>query len=341
MLTMSEDHDTALTALRDGAAGYLVKGAGPERVEHAAARRRRRRRRPRPRPRRRRQRAGPGPSPLRLAARSRSSPSASSTCSGWSPRGSTTTPSPGGSCSARRPCATTCRTSSPRSTPPTARRPSCWPAASASATVIWARSSTSGSGRVRSHLSGTNAPVLGALRPARRARRRRRRPSTGTDARAPCARVLRLGRGAEARLAVPAVDPHRRQPDARAGSWSWYSDSATCSSWLPVPMPRPATAASRASKLAGAGLYEPTSSAVTMASNCTPRRSLLAANDWRSTFDRMTSAKRSCSRASASAESGNAGHRGTDAPNVCRSSAVVPRRSDRRCGRARRPSTSG
>jgi DNA-binding NarL/FixJ family response regulator len=35
MLTMTDDHDTALTALRDGACGYLVKGAGPERVEHA------------------------------------------------------------------------------------------------------------------------------------------------------------------------------------------------------------------------------------------------------------------------------------------------------------------
>lgn len=35
MLTMSEDHDTAMTALRDGASGYLVKGAGPERVERA------------------------------------------------------------------------------------------------------------------------------------------------------------------------------------------------------------------------------------------------------------------------------------------------------------------
>lgn len=35
MLTMSDDQDTALTALRDGASGYLVKGAGPERVEHA------------------------------------------------------------------------------------------------------------------------------------------------------------------------------------------------------------------------------------------------------------------------------------------------------------------
>ena len=35
VLTMSEDHETALTALRDGARGYLVKGAGPQRVEHA------------------------------------------------------------------------------------------------------------------------------------------------------------------------------------------------------------------------------------------------------------------------------------------------------------------
>jgi DNA-binding NarL/FixJ family response regulator len=35
MLTMSEDLDGALTALRDGASGYLVKGAGAERVEHA------------------------------------------------------------------------------------------------------------------------------------------------------------------------------------------------------------------------------------------------------------------------------------------------------------------
>jgi len=35
MLTMSEDLDNALTALRDGASGYLVKGAGPERVEQA------------------------------------------------------------------------------------------------------------------------------------------------------------------------------------------------------------------------------------------------------------------------------------------------------------------
>jgi DNA-binding NarL/FixJ family response regulator len=35
LLTMSEDSDTALTALRDGASGYLVKGAGPQRVESA------------------------------------------------------------------------------------------------------------------------------------------------------------------------------------------------------------------------------------------------------------------------------------------------------------------
>jgi DNA-binding NarL/FixJ family response regulator len=35
MLTMSEDLDGALGALRDGASGYLIKGAGPERVEGA------------------------------------------------------------------------------------------------------------------------------------------------------------------------------------------------------------------------------------------------------------------------------------------------------------------
>jgi DNA-binding NarL/FixJ family response regulator len=35
LLTMSEDLDGALTALRDGVNGYLVKGAGPDRVEHA------------------------------------------------------------------------------------------------------------------------------------------------------------------------------------------------------------------------------------------------------------------------------------------------------------------
>ena len=35
MLTMSDDGDTMRTALRDGACGYLVKGAGPERVENA------------------------------------------------------------------------------------------------------------------------------------------------------------------------------------------------------------------------------------------------------------------------------------------------------------------
>jgi DNA-binding NarL/FixJ family response regulator len=35
VLTMSEDHDTVLTALHDGARGFLVKGAGPDRVERA------------------------------------------------------------------------------------------------------------------------------------------------------------------------------------------------------------------------------------------------------------------------------------------------------------------
>lgn len=35
MLTMSDDHETALAALRDGASGYLAKGTGPARLEHA------------------------------------------------------------------------------------------------------------------------------------------------------------------------------------------------------------------------------------------------------------------------------------------------------------------
>jgi DNA-binding NarL/FixJ family response regulator len=35
VLTMSEDHETVLTALRDGARGYLVKGAAPNQVEQA------------------------------------------------------------------------------------------------------------------------------------------------------------------------------------------------------------------------------------------------------------------------------------------------------------------
>ena len=44
LLTMSEDHDTVLTALRDGARGYLVKGTGPgpRRARAAGGRRRRR-----------------------------------------------------------------------------------------------------------------------------------------------------------------------------------------------------------------------------------------------------------------------------------------------------------
>jgi DNA-binding NarL/FixJ family response regulator len=35
ILTMSEDHEPMLTALRDGARGYLIKGAGPDQVEKA------------------------------------------------------------------------------------------------------------------------------------------------------------------------------------------------------------------------------------------------------------------------------------------------------------------
>lgn len=35
VLTMSEDHHAAVSAIRDGARGFLVKGADPSRVEHA------------------------------------------------------------------------------------------------------------------------------------------------------------------------------------------------------------------------------------------------------------------------------------------------------------------
>ena len=121
MLTMSEDHDTALTALRDGASGYLVKGAGPERVEHALRAVAGRRRRARPGARPGRHRAGPGPAaragpPVPAAHRPRVRHPRARRRGPRQPR-----PSPAGSCSARRPCATTCPTCSPRSRPPTAR----------------------------------------------------------------------------------------------------------------------------------------------------------------------------------------------------------------------------
>ena len=74
----------SLTALRDGASGYLVKGAGPQRrARPADGRRRRRSISPWPRP-------SPSLAQVRRAATSRrspSSPSASSTSSDSSPRG--------------------------------------------------------------------------------------------------------------------------------------------------------------------------------------------------------------------------------------------------------------
>ena len=81
MLTMSEDHDTALTALRDGASGYLVKGAGPRARRARPARRRRRRRRARPVPGPAPSASSPTPAGRRRPGRSPSSPTASSTSS--------------------------------------------------------------------------------------------------------------------------------------------------------------------------------------------------------------------------------------------------------------------
>ena len=68
------------------------------------------------------------------------------------------------------------------------------------------------------------------------------------------------------------------RPAALAGSWSWYSDWATCSSSsLLTPIGRWRRAGRRSSP--GSGLYEPTSSAVITRSNSTPSRRALAAND--------------------------------------------------------------
>ena len=81
MLTMSEDHDTALTALRDGASGLPRQGCRAGAGRARPAHRGRRRRRARPGAGRRRHRAGPGPTVGRRLDRSRSSPTASSTSS--------------------------------------------------------------------------------------------------------------------------------------------------------------------------------------------------------------------------------------------------------------------
>ena len=132
MLTMSEDHDTALTALRDGASGYLVKGAGPERVEHAL-----------------RtvaagdvvldhisrpggHRAGPGAPRVDQPAVPAADQPRVRHPANCSPKASTTRPSPAAWCSARRPFATTSPTSSPRSRRRIDPAPSCWPTATAS-----------------------------------------------------------------------------------------------------------------------------------------------------------------------------------------------------------------
>ena len=155
--------DTALTALRDGACGYLVKGVGPERVEHALravaagdvvldqtlvaamtelAAPVGRRRPPVPgadQPRvrhpvadRRRSRQRGDRPPLDLA---------------------------------RRPCATTCPTCSPRSTPTIDRTPSSWRAAWASAPDPQARRRGQNAGIRRRRRRGT-WPRWPASRPA-------------------------------------------------------------------------------------------------------------------------------------------------------------------------------
>jgi DNA-binding NarL/FixJ family response regulator len=132
LLTMSEDHDTVLTALRDGARGYLVKGTGPDRVEHAL------------------RAVGAGDVVLNQelarsvseladarsrATRNRPFPALTDRqldvleliAQGW-----TTRRSPVASSSAPRQSATTSRTSSPRSTPTIAATPSSSPARPAS-----------------------------------------------------------------------------------------------------------------------------------------------------------------------------------------------------------------
>ena len=97
---------------------------------------------------------------------------------------------------------------------------------------------------------------------------------------------------AGATLVVTAMDPHRRQARARRPAGDRGTGSRRRARSRSRATPRRSISSNSLSKWPSRGLYEPTSSAVTIASNVTPRRGLLAANEARSMLLRMISLKR-------------------------------------------------
>ena len=113
VVTMREDDDSVVACMRVGARGYLLKGAHARRGRAGGARRRQRRAHPRAR----RRGPGRGRADDRSAHRAGAVPRADRPgARGARPRrarATTTSRSRAASCSARRPCATSCPTSSP------------------------------------------------------------------------------------------------------------------------------------------------------------------------------------------------------------------------------------
>ena len=189
MLTMSEDSDTALTALRDGASGYLVKGAGPQRVEHAL------------------RAAAAGDVVLdqslalavtELVAARRAPPSRpfpqlterEFDILALVAEGLDNHAIARRLISARRRCATTCPTCSPRSTPPTGPMPSSSPAASASAPDPQARRRGHNGGDQAAAAPRNMASVAGQPAGMRSASRRQRSRSAEPDVGWPASRRI-------------------------------------------------------------------------------------------------------------------------------------------------------
>ncbi len=106
-------------------------------------------------------------------------------------------------------------------------------------------------------------------------------------------------------------------------------------------MPSRAASAVSASKFRAAGLYDPTSCAVMTLVNSTPSREFDAANEARSTLDKMISLARLPSAASAPGESANAGQSGTERASRAASPSVTSAPSAPPSSRMLRARTSG